>query len=74
MRLATVVTIVHLCHEATNAGDGRVLAKTSHLAIGFDAIVLERLQRNRLVFSLDLFGFGVDLFLAFLATSTQSQD
>lgn len=72
-RFSTVVTIVVLRHEATDTRHGRILSQSRHLAVGFHSVILERLQRNRLVRAFDLFGTRVDLLLAFLATAPQTQ-
>ena len=40
----------------------------------FHSVVLEGLQGNRLVDTLDLFGFGVDLLFTLLTTTTKTQN
>jgi hypothetical protein len=63
-----------LRHKAANTGHGRVLPKASDLTITFHSVVLQALQRNSLVGTLDLFGLGVDLLLTLLTSSAKTKD
>ena len=63
-----------LGHEAADAGDGAVLAKTDDLATILDAVVLEGLEGDGLVDALGLLGLAVDLLLALLAAATKTED
>lgn len=73
-RFSTVVTIVVLSHEAANSSNRGVLPKAGDLSIGFHSVVLEWLERDGLVDSLDLLGLGVDLLFALLTSTTKTKD
>jgi hypothetical protein len=53
---------------------GAFTAQTLDLAISIDLVVLEDSELGLLALVLDLLGGGVDLLLALLATTTQTQD
>merc|ERR1719199_523610 len=63
-----------LRHEATDSSHGRILAEASYLAIAFDAVVLERLQRDGFVHALNLFGLGVHLLFSLFASATKPKN
>ena len=73
-RLAAVVTVVVLGHKAPDASDGGVLAKANNLASVLDPVVLEGLEGDGLVGTLDLLGLGVDLLLALLSATAKTED
>ena len=63
-----------LGHEAADASDGAVLAKTDDLATVLDAVVLEGLEGDGLVDALGLLGLAVDLLFALLSAATETED
>jgi hypothetical protein len=71
--LSTVVTIVVLGHEASNASHGAVLAKTDDLATILNSVVLKSLEGDGLRRTLSLLGLGVDLLLTLLSSSTETE-
>lgn len=73
-RLAAVVTVVVLGHKAPDASDGGVLAKANNLASVLDPVVLEGLEGDGLVGTLDLLGLGEDLLLALLSATAKTED
>jgi len=76
MATSTVLAIVHSSHEDTStAVRSRTLsAKTLNLSITVDLVVFENGQLGLLALMLDLLGGSVDLLLALLGTTTQTED
>ena len=63
-----------LGHEAADAGDGAVLAKTDDFATVLDAVVLEGLEGDGLADALRLLGLAEDLLFALLSAATETED
>ena len=76
MALATVLSVVHSSHEDTSAAVlGRAFPpQTFDLAISIDLVVLEHSQLRLLALVLDLLGCGVDLLLALLGSTAETED
>jgi len=73
---STVLTIVHSSHEnaGTAVGSGAFSAETLDLSIPINLVVLENSQLGLLALMLDLLWGSVDLLLALLGTSTETED
>jgi len=63
-----------LRHEATNSGNGGVLPQAGNLTTILNTVVLKGLKRNGLGTTLHLLGLGVNLLLALLSSSTETED
>ena len=63
-----------LRHETPDSGDRGVLPEASDLSIALHTVVLQSLQRNGLVDTLDLLWLGVNLLLTLLTSSTKTKD
>jgi hypothetical protein len=74
--LAAVLSVVHRSHEDTSTAIlcWALPPQTFDLAIAINLIVLEDGQLGLLALVLDLLGRGVDLLLALLGATTESQD
>lgn len=62
-----------LGHEATDSGDGRVLSQPCNFTVRLDTVILECLEGDCLVDTLDFLGAGVDLLLALLTATTETK-
>lgn len=76
MAATAVLTVVHGSHEDTSTALlGRALtSQTLDLAVTVDLVVLEHGQLGLLALVLDLLRGGVNLLLALLGSTTQTQD
>merc|ERR1719473_1012573 len=72
-RLAAVIPVIVLRHEAALARRRRVLAQAHDLAAVLDAVVLQHAQRVLLALVLHLLRLGVRLLLALLAAAAEAQ-
>jgi hypothetical protein len=72
---SAVLAVVHGSHEDTGTALGlRALTpETLDLAVAVDLVVLQDSELGLLALVLDLLGGGVDLLLALLASSTQTE-
>lgn len=76
MATTTVLTVVHGSHENTSTAFlGRAFASQAlNLSIAINLVVFEDSQFGLLALVLDLLGGGVDLLLALLGTTSESED
>jgi len=72
--LSAVVTVVVLGHEAADSCNRGVFSQAGNLAIGFNSVVFQGLQRDGLADTLDLLGSGEDLLFALLTSSSETKD
>ena len=63
-----------LRHEAPDSGDRGVLPEAGDLSVALHTVVLQSLQRDGLVDTLDLLWLGVNLLLTLLTSSTKTKD
>jgi len=73
---STILTIVHGSHEnaSTTVGCRTLSAETLNLSITVNLVVLENSQLGLLALMLDLLWGSIDLLLALLSSTTETQD